>query len=43
MNVAMAFAAMATVTVTAKVMFGNMRKRFSVDLANEKVSDGCSS
>ena len=43
MNVAVAFAATATVTVTAKVTFGKMRKRFSVELANEKVSDGCRS
>ena len=33
-------AATATVTVTAKVTFGKMWKWFSVDLANEKVSDG---
>ena len=43
MNVAMAIAAMSTVMVTAKAMFGKVRKQFSGDLANEKGSNGCRS
>ena len=43
MNVAVAIAAMATVTVTTKVTFGKVRKRFSGDLVEERGSDGCRS
>ena len=40
---AVAIAATATVTVTTKVTFGEVRKQFAGDLANERGSSGCRS
>ena len=43
MNVAVAIFATATITVMTKVTFGEVRKRFSGDLVNERGNDGCRS